>query len=77
MWVAERGRPKSQDPANNITSVRLTNSEHQLAKKAADLANLRLGQYMRAKVVEAAQLDVSRAQQVSDHPDNNTINTEH
>lgn len=76
MWVAKRGRPKSEDPANNITSVRLTDSEHQVVKKAADRAELPLGQYMRAVIVEVAQFDISRSQQVSEHPDTNTTDTE-
>lgn len=76
MWVAKRGRPKSEDPANNITSVRLTDSEHQVVKTAADRAKLSLGQYMRAVIVEVAQFDISRTQ-TSDHRDSNTIETEH
>ncbi|MGG7104635.1 DUF6290 family protein [Rhodococcus sp. 24CO] len=73
--MTERGRPKSEDPARNITSVRLTDSEHRLAKEAAGLANLRLGQYMRAKVVEAAQEEIGRAQQVREHSDGDETET--
>ncbi|WP_037140567.1 plasmid mobilization protein [Rhodococcoides fascians] len=58
--MAQRGRPKSEDPRDNIVPVRFTASEYDEVARAADAAGVSLSAYLRARGVAAAKRSVRR-----------------
>ncbi|WP_371829844.1 plasmid mobilization protein [Rhodococcoides yunnanense] len=60
--MAQRGRPKSGDPRDNIVPVRFTVSEHEEVARAADAAGVSLSAYLRARGLAAAKRSLRREQ---------------
>lgn len=63
--MAQRGRPKSEDPRDSIVPVRFTTSEHDEVTRAAEAAGVSLSAYLRARGLAAAKRSLRRGQESS------------
>ena len=55
--MANRGRPKSDDPKDERITVRFTDEEYQLLKECADNSNQTIAQFIREAVKDKLTKD--------------------
>ena len=55
--LANRGRPKSDDPKDERITVRFTDEEYQLLKECADNSNQTIAQFIREAVKDKLTKD--------------------